>query len=620
MGRGPDISSSGGWARLKSNLAGVLGSTGTGAAGAGGSGLLGVTTTLPVIGTVGVPALAALAGAAVLLGAALAPVAAALIPITAGIAGFAFIAIPELTKVMGVLDLKGKAARKAMDALSPSERTLAGEIKGLKTQWGDLSKAVKPQVMQVFGAALKVIKDLMPVLKPLIVATAKAISKFLTQLSDWLESPQGQSFIKWLKTVGPKDIANFGRVLWDVAKVAGQVFNQIYRAGSWIDKLVTRLHEDWVIIYNSFRWFGDELVIFALRTVQGILTPFTHIPFIGKQFATARDAVHRELGRMVADAHSAANQITDAWDSIHAKPVKLNFDLNLPTGVHITSHGGEGRKTGHAAGTRGAAPGWAWTGERGPELVHFRGGETVLPSHVSMAVAGLPGYAAGVGYNIRDQFRPPVAVFDRRMQAAAADTASAIAGYVQKHFSVAGVLSGLGGIGGGPGGSVQAVARALFPWPAWMWPAFNAVEMREAGYSLTARNPSSGAYGVAQFINGPGEYFQYGGNPYTAAGQFTAMFSYIRQRYGTPVSAWAHELGYGWYDKGGWLKPGLSLAYNGTGRPEQVVPACRGGGATVTYNINVNTLPGGEREAGRKIVECIRQFESGSGASWRNRG
>ena len=83
---------------------------------------------------------------------------------------------------------------------------------------------------------------------------------------------------------------------------------------------------------------------------------------------------------------------------------------------------------------------------------------------------------------------------------------------------------------------------------------------------------------MAQFINGPGEYFQYGGNPYTAAGQFTAMFSYIRQRYGTPVSAWAHELGYGWYDKGGWLKPGLSLAYNGTGRPEQVVPARRGGG------------------------------------------
>jgi hypothetical protein len=47
----------------------------------------------------------------------------------------------------------------------------------------------------------------------------------------------------------------------------------------------------------------------------------------------------------------------------------------------------------YAGGTRGAAPGWAWVGERGPELAYFRGGETVLPSHISMAVTG--GYANG---------------------------------------------------------------------------------------------------------------------------------------------------------------------------------------------------------------------------------
>ena len=119
------------------------------------------------------------------------------------------------------------------------------------------------------------------------------------------------------------------------------------------------------------------------------------------------------------------------------------------------------------------------TGERGPELVHFRGGETVLPSHVSMALAGLPGYAAGVGTTsatssgLRCRVRPADA--GRR-----GGHRHAIAGYVQKHFSVAGVLSGLGGIGGGPGGSVQAVARALFPWRRGC-AAFNAVEMREAG-------------------------------------------------------------------------------------------------------------------------------------------
>lgn len=50
----------------------------------------------------------------------------------------------------------------------------------------------------------------------------------------------------------------------------------------------------------------------------------------------------------------------------------------------------------HAKGTPSAAPGWAWVGEQGPELVKMRGGETVLPHDVSM------GYAGGAG-SIPDQ-------------------------------------------------------------------------------------------------------------------------------------------------------------------------------------------------------------------------
>jgi hypothetical protein len=96
--------------------------------------------------------------------------------------------------------------------------------------------------------------------------------------------------------------------------------------------------------------------------------------------------------------------------------------------------------------------------------------------------------------------------------------------------------------------------------------------MREAGFSLTAKNPSSGAYGMAQFINGPSEYYQYGGDPNTASGQATAMLNYIAQRYGDPIAAELHEQQYGWYDQGGLLPPGLSLALNQTGSNELVLP------------------------------------------------
>lgn len=95
--------------------------------------------------------------------------------------------------------------------------------------------------------------------------------------------------------------------------------------------------------------------------------------------------------------------------------------------------------------------------------------------------------------------------------------------------------------------SILKATAATFGWTGAEWTALYNVEMAEAGFSLTAKNPSSGAYGMAQFINGPSEYYQYGGNPNTASGQSIAMCNYIKQRYGTPGAAWAHEQAYHWY-------------------------------------------------------------------------
>ena len=53
-----------------------------------------------------------------------------------------------------------------------------------------------------------------------------------------------------------------------------------------------------------------------------------------------------------------------------------------------TGPGQIGSMHGYASGTVGAAPGWAWVGERGPELVRFLGGEQVTPGD------GLAGLAA----------------------------------------------------------------------------------------------------------------------------------------------------------------------------------------------------------------------------------
>lgn len=64
--------------------------------------------------------------------------------------------------------------------------------------------------------------------------------------------------------------------------------------------------------------------------------------------------------------------------------------------------GGMGMGSGHGYGhgTMGASPGWAWTGEFGPELVNFHGGERVLSHGSSLRNSHLAGggYGSGTGF------------------------------------------------------------------------------------------------------------------------------------------------------------------------------------------------------------------------------
>ena len=57
--------------------------------------------------------------------------------------------------------------------------------------------------------------------------------------------------------------------------------------------------------------------------------------------------------------------------------------LNL-AGSGVFGSGMAGRVNGYATGTSSAARGWAWVGERGPELVNFSGGERVMNHRDSM--------------------------------------------------------------------------------------------------------------------------------------------------------------------------------------------------------------------------------------------
>lgn len=127
-------------------------------------------------------------------------------------------------------------------------------------------------------------------------------------------------------------------------------------------------------------------------------------------------------------------------------------------------------------------------------------------------------------------------------------------------------VSGLAAPSAAGGQAALQQAAALYGWGTGaQWQALSNVEMAEAGFNPNAKNPSSGAYGLAQALgHGNGAATQgtqsneYGGfglsdaqakaaNSGNAGAQALWMVGYIAAVYGTPEAAWAHEQANRWY-------------------------------------------------------------------------
>jgi len=123
------------------------------------------------------------------------------------------------------------------------------------------------------------------------------------------------------------------------------------------------------------------------------------------QARAARQRLLTDLIDAGVDAKTAHSYVDGLSDAINHMPKNPTTVLHLKgvgtiainaSGAYIQGESGHivASGSGYAAGTSGAMPGWAWVGERGPELVRFSGGETVVPNH---RLGTLPGYADGTG-------------------------------------------------------------------------------------------------------------------------------------------------------------------------------------------------------------------------------
>lgn len=107
--------------------------------------------------------------------------------------------------------------------------------------------------------------------------------------------------------------------------------------------------------------------------------------------------------------------------------------------------------------------------------------------------------------------------------------------------------------------------------PPGEWGAFDWLINKESSWEPTAKNPSSTAYGLGQFLDTTDA--QYGPRTPDPMVQLPRIFQYIKNRYhGSPVEAKQFHNAHDWYDQGGWLPPGQTHVSNMTGKPELIIP------------------------------------------------
>lgn len=128
----------------------------------------------------------------------------------------------------------------------------------------------------------------------------------------------------------------------------------------------------------------------------------------------------------------------------------------------------------------------------------------------------------------------------------------------------------------GAGGEGKEAVKAQFAKHGWdkepYWSAVDYIVGKESSWIIDNKNPASGAFGYFQFNPSSGTLQQYlPDRSMNASTQGAAGAKYIADRYGDPLKAKAFWEQNGWYDNGGVLRPGATLAQNDSGKDELIL-------------------------------------------------
>lgn len=387
-----------------------------------------------------------------------------------------------------------------------------------------------------------------------------------------------------------------------------EVWNDIEKVTADVEITVLEILRD---IVSGFLSFAGDVIDAAAKA-------FGWVPGVGgllktaaSDFSSYRSGVISNLNNMISGAQSWRS----ALDNV---PTKITTDVTYTGGGTISVSAALKDVIAHIEGM--ASGGMVSGGIPGRDSVlgMLMPGELVVPSGLVPLVAPLlagkiPGFAAGgfLGTLGPWAYGETQAV----QQTSLSQAASLMAVTVSKGISealaaqqaaaaAAAASSGAGAAGPGGGAPAANAALAKKLYPPWstgiMWTDWNNVAMRESGWNQFARNPGSGAYGIPQAL--PPSKMGAAANPPESnpTAQINWMVGYIKSVYGSPVGAWNSEVTRGWYDQGGWLPTGKSIAINNTGAPERILGPGEG------VNVSLEIAASGDAEFDKFMINWIR--------------
>lgn len=151
---------------------------------------------------------------------------------------------------------------------------------------------------------------------------------------------------------------------------------------------------------------------------------------------------------------------------------------------------------------------------------------------------------------------------------------------------------------GAASGPWQKIMRQIAGQRGWSVDDWMTLVMKESGGNPAAVNPSSGAFGLGQFLGSTAQaYAKYGALSNSGADQIRAMAKYIADRYGSPSAALGFHNANNWYRRGGvvdagWFGNGGSITADrptilGIGeRGRETAKVTRGDAEPPVVNIN----------------------------------